>query len=316
MKRFFIALAVASFMFSCQEAPKQAGVYKGEFPCASCSAIDIELSLNPDMTFTLVKKMEGDEAPAETIEGKYTVDENGLVSLDSQEFPNKFNISETGEAVALNVDGEPIYTDASQYDLTTSGDVFFGTLPCADCPGYETTVIINKDQSYFISQQALESDSAREVKRGNFESGQNGILTLDAEDGFKKMKIEQGKLVILSNDEKPIEGPTAKFYTLPSVGRSFSGTLPCADCSGIETTLILGNDNTYSLEQKGIEKEENSTITKGNYTIDNNTVTLSGIKEGENFSKLLLSDGKARVLDSEGKEIKQLSTSYTLKKQN
>lgn len=48
----------------------------------------------------------------------------------------------------------------------------------------------------------------------------------------------------------------------------FEGTLPCADCSGIETKLTLNEeDRTFVLEQKYLEKEDGEFTQKGNFEI-------------------------------------------------
>ncbi|APX09950.1 copper resistance protein NlpE [Vibrio campbellii] len=44
---------------------------------------------------------------------------------------------------------------------------------------------------------------------------------------------------------------------------TFTGTLPCADCPGIDITLVLSDDNTYILEQYYQEKGEAPIRTKG-----------------------------------------------------
>ncbi len=68
---------------------------------------------------------------------------------------------------------------------------------------------------------------------------------------------------------------------------SYQGTLPCASCSGIETTLTLNLDNTYTLHQvyegaetdQGREYEENGTL---KFSPNGSYITLSA--EGSNGS--------------------------------
>ncbi len=56
-----------------------------------------------------------------------------------------------------------------------------------------------------------------------------------------------------------------------SIGRyagptgNFHGLLPCADCPGIASTLTLNADQTFSLEQRYLDREIESTITRGSF---------------------------------------------------
>ena len=60
---------------------------------------------------------------------------------------------------------------------------------------------------------------------------------------------------------------------------TFEGTLPCADCSGIETKLILNKaDNTYTVESKYVGKENGEFADKGTFetSADGKYITLKG----------------------------------------
>lgn len=85
---------------------------------------------------------------------------------------------------------------------------------------------------------------------------------------------------------------------------TYAGTLPCANCEGIETTLTLNPDLTYILVTNYLGRndaleEENS----GPFSWDStgSTITLLNIKSGPNQYKV----GENRIwhLDMNGKRI-------------
>lgn len=55
----------------------------------------------------------------------------------------------------------------------------------------------------------------------------------------------------------------------------YTGTLPCADCPGIETTLWVRSDSTFVLQQQGIDRDSVRTGTIGNWSVANGVVELA-----------------------------------------
>lgn len=70
-----------------------------------------------------------------------------------------------------------------------------------------------------------------------------------------KILVPLSLLVLLSCSTLRYTGPTGAFH----------GILPCADCPGITTTLILNADQTFSLEQRYVDREIESTVTQGTF---------------------------------------------------
>lgn len=66
---------------------------------------------------------------------------------------------------------------------------------------------------------------------------------------------------------------------------TYTGVLPCMDCPGIETLLVINEDLTYTLEQKKIETAENESTefkTTGNFSWNEQGNIISvGTLEGE-----------------------------------
>jgi len=97
---------------------------------------------------------------------------------------------------------------------------------------------------------------------------------------------------------------------------TYSGTLPCADCGGIQTELILNEDSSYKLTKKYVGKNERAFENSGNWTFneDNKIITLSDIEDASDQYKV--EKNSLRYLDKEGKEVKGvLADEYVLLKE-
>jgi copper homeostasis protein (lipoprotein) len=97
---------------------------------------------------------------------------------------------------------------------------------------------------------------------------------------------------------------------------TYKGIVPCADCEGIETTLVLNLDRTFSLQTKYLGKTNSVGLDiKGNFTWNRagNTITLGGIKEAP--AQYLVGENHLRQLDMSGQKITgALEEKYLLKK--
>lgn len=100
---------------------------------------------------------------------------------------------------------------------------------------------------------------------------------------------------------------------------TYEGILPCADCEGIQTVLILNPDLTYSLntEYLGVETPTTDSLS-GNFKwdISGNIIQLEGIEEGERSPFFKVEENRVRQLDMEGLEITgDIGEKYILTKQ-
>lgn len=82
---------------------------------------------------------------------------------------------------------------------------------------------------------------------------------------------------------------------------AYRGVLPCADCSGIETVVILADDGTYRSQSKYLDKDNDTFSEQGRFIWNEagNTITFSGAAPvqyfvGENRLTRLALDG-ARI---------------------
>ncbi|MCD7937743.1 MAG: copper resistance protein NlpE [Tannerellaceae bacterium] len=95
---------------------------------------------------------------------------------------------------------------------------------------------------------------------------------------------------------------------------TYHGTVPSASGSGIETTLTLRKDKTYTLKTVYIDREEGNTFDeKGDYTIDGNIITLHNLSDGNMYYQI--QEDQIVQLDRERKPITgSLAKDYILKK--
>ncbi|GAB1404613.1 MAG: copper resistance protein NlpE N-terminal domain-containing protein [Lentimicrobiaceae bacterium] len=110
-----------------------------------------------------------------------------------------------------------------------------------------------------------------------------------------------------------VEGNSANSLDWPG---TYMGTLPCADCEGIVTTLTLHADLSYQLVTRYLGKSAISFTTEGKFEWNNlgNIITLNGVNDRP--SKFLVGENYVLQLDMHGKPVTgDLADKYELKKQ-
>lgn len=92
----------------------------------------------------------------------------------------------------------------------------------------------------------------------------------------------------------------------------YKGTLPCADCSGIVTTLELTDDH-YVLTSIYVDRSDEPFEQEGEYSVEGNIIILDS--KTMHPSKYMIGDNSIKVLDGEGLEIEgELKDMYVLEK--
>jgi copper homeostasis protein (lipoprotein) len=97
---------------------------------------------------------------------------------------------------------------------------------------------------------------------------------------------------------------------------TYKGTMPCADCEGIETVITLTKELKYIIRSNYLGKKGNILIEKGGFTWNNagNTISLSGIKDKPN--QYFIGENRIQQLDMLGNKIAINATNnYFLTKQ-
>lgn len=100
------------------------------------------------------------------------------------------------------------------------------------------------------------------------------------------------------------------------VNGAYVGTLPCADCEGIKTTITLNNDSSYTKTEEYLGKKGATFNDQGTWSFlpDGNTIVLNNGKDTP--IKFKAGENKLTRLDTEGHEITgALAEYYVLEKQ-
>lgn len=114
----------------------------------------------------------------------------------------------------------------------------------------------------------------------------------------------------VNETENPAAIITAFQQDLPT---SFQGTLPCADCPGIDYHLVLFDDNTFFLKNDYQQSADASIIYYlGRWQLRDNQ-TLSLLSETQNFTFSIADAETLTLLDQTGDKINSL-LNYSLKK--
>jgi len=97
----------------------------------------------------------------------------------------------------------PADMHTSQNSLDWPG-VYEGILPCADCPGIKTRLMLKPDGSYELSTQYLDRQPAPLVVRGKFSWNAAGnAITLDVTGNGQRYAVGEGRLSQLNRDGTP-----------------------------------------------------------------------------------------------------------------
>jgi len=96
---------------------------------------------------------------------------------------------------------------------------------------------------------------------------------------------------------------------------TYQGVLPCADCEGIKTQLVLNADLSYTLETMYLGKEDKVFQTKGTFKWDKTggIITLGDIEK----QMYQVGENKLIHLDKNGNKITgDLAGKYIMEKEN
>jgi len=139
------------------------------------------------------------------------------------------------------------------------------------------------------------------------------VLTVSSCESKKEEAVSQSASTdtIVKSDSIP-SGDTSK-VSVDWEG-TYEGVLPCADCEGIKTTILLNEDETYKFSSEYLGKNYKSDESgKFTWSADGNDITIK-FKDGESTS-YVVGENQLVQLDQEGKQITGvLADKYVLKK--
>ncbi|MDH6252829.1 putative lipoprotein NlpE involved in copper resistance [Chryseobacterium sp. H1D6B] len=99
----------------------------------------------------------------------------------------------------------------SQNSVDWNG-TYEATVPCADCPGIKTSLTLNKDNTFAITEEYIDKKSKSDDK-GTFEWNKEGsIITLNGKNSKYKYQVGENKLIQLDMEGKEITGPSKDLY--------------------------------------------------------------------------------------------------------
>ncbi len=111
-------------------------------------------------------------------------------------------------------------------------------------------------------------------------------------------------LVACNNESKPATDSHTSEQVLDWNG-TYKGTLPCADCSGIETTVTLNNDKTYEKTENYLDKDNANFQEKGTFTFTDNATKIILTDSSQAKTQYAIGENHLILLGSDG----QVSTS-------
>ena len=96
---------------------------------------------------------------------------------------------------------------------------------------------------------------------------------------------------------------------------TYNGTIPCADCPGIDASIAFSPEGKYTQTLR-YQERENSSVSEGNWTLDadGKRILLDPTSKDESDSWVeVVSPTEVRMLDGEGKPIDS-GLNYSLKR--
>lgn len=118
----------------------------------------------------------------------------------------------------------------------------------------------------------------------------------------------------VNNNTAPIAVDKSNAQTSLDWNGTYKGKVPCASCEGIETTLVLNSNNTYSLAEKYIGGKSTGETFKesGSITWKGSVITLKDSKTAET-RQFFVSENEVYMVGADGKVVTgPMAKDYTL----
>ncbi len=100
-----------------------------------------------------------------------------------------------------------------------AGNSYFGVLPCASCPGIETSLFFNSDSTVVKETLYQDNDIFPEIEKGKYSVNGN-IVSLafpTTESNQKYLVKDNGQLAMLGENDQEVEGDLKEYYKLSKV---------------------------------------------------------------------------------------------------
>lgn len=101
--------------------------------------------------------------------------------------------------------------DVKGFDIKAFAGTYAGMLPCADCPGIDTTIAFTPEGTYTLSEAYQDADASSFLSKGSWSlRGDGKAVLLDPEDKDEYDRsftiVSPTELRALDRQGKPIEG--------------------------------------------------------------------------------------------------------------
>lgn len=154
--------------------------------------------------------------------------------------------------------------------------VYSGLLPCASCPGIETTYEFYENGTYGRHEKYLNHPGFYNV-RGKFTLSEDQTFFILDDVDQTKLKLKDGKLVLLTAEGKEAEGNLASYYQLALASglkeypqERYSKTFKAI--SGVNYTIVVWEENekttAYVTGSDGSSRVLKQTDAKGNGVLE------------------------------------------------
>lgn len=222
---------------------------------------------------------------------------------------------------------------------------YFGEFPCADCPATEVILELHEGR-YQRTIRRIGKEERPIVDRGHFiwdEAGErielqggggskylffNDRLYQLGMDGTQCMQQDGSAFMLMRTNGHvapiPLKEDAANEATIETDGDApllavdyagvYRGTLPCADCPGIEVVLELDYDDAYSRTITYLDDESEPIVESGHFIWMDGEERIR-LEGSDNFPLLRIFDGGVELLDQEGRTIES-RLNYQLLKEN
>jgi copper homeostasis protein (lipoprotein) len=136
---------------------------------------------------------------------------------------SSFNSGKTTTDKKDGISNKIVEGHSSKVSLDWSG-TYSGVLPCADCEGIRTTLILQHDQTFVLKSFYIGMSGQEDVQRGTFiwnEFGNEIALTENGEDAVHIL-VGENRLFVLDREGNRITGDMADLYILNRVSAEIS----------------------------------------------------------------------------------------------
>ena len=172
-------------------------------------------------------------------------------------------------------------SDNSQNSLDWEG-IYSNVIPCADCEGIQTTIVLNKDMTYKRISRYIGKDMNFFTEEGSFswdKEGHNITLgRIDKKESPYKYLVGENKLIQYDMDGKSMDETTQQKYTLEKVSNIVGKHWKLIELNGEKIISPEPKEPyfTLSVEDSRISGSGNCNSFNGTYTLTNgNRIAIS-----------------------------------------